>query len=171
MSPISILKSTSWLKPGRMLDVGARDCTMAGLFADIGYEVDAIDPSPLPEGRVPEGVKFRQTTLEEFAGSEPYDLVVASMVSHLVSYDIPDFLARLRSLMAEDGLIYVTLLGEDDAWAGNPNAKVLTSKEACDVVAQAGLKPTFRSIEWFEGSVYSGDRKYWHLYRFLLGAA
>ncbi len=171
MSPITILKSASRLKPGKMLDIGARDCAMAGLFADLGYTVDAIDPSPAPEAGVPDGVTFRQTAFEDFDTTRRYDLVVASLVSHLVSYDVPTFLMRLRSFMADDGLIYVTLLGDDDAWASNPNAKVLTSQKARAIVADAGLNPLFRSIEWFEGTVYSGERKYWHLYRFLLSAA
>lgn len=171
MSPIMILKSVSKLQPGRMLDVGARDCKLAGMFAKLGYSVDAIDPSPLPEGGTPDGVSFTRTAFEEFTSETRYNLVVASMVSHLVDYDIPTFLKRLRSLTAEDGLIYVTLLGENDDWAANPRAKAVTSKKACALVADAGLKPLFRSIEWFEGSVYSGERKYGHLYRFLLGAA
>ena len=171
MSLIMILKSASKFKPGTMLDIGARDCTMAGLFAENGYSVDAIDPSPPPSDGAPDGVNFSQTTFEDFTADARYDLVVASMVSHLVAYDIPTFLARLRSFMAEDGLIYVTLLGEDDGWAANPAAKTLTSRKACAMVEDAGLKPLFRSIEWFEGSVYSGERKYWHLYRFLLSAA
>jgi len=38
MSPAAILKSLDRIRPGRMLDIGARDCTMARHFVSLGYE-------------------------------------------------------------------------------------------------------------------------------------
>ena len=168
MSPILALRSIARLEPGLMLDIGARDGAMARYFAEIGYTVEAIEPNPLEEADLPEAISFQQTTLEEFRADKRYDLVVASLISHLVRYDIPTFLARLKSLAKEDGLVYVTLLGDQDAWAPNPFAKAMTFEEACALMAGLGLTPLYRSIEWLEGRVYSGEPKSWHLYQFIV---
>lgn len=170
MSPIAILSSIAQLKPGHLLDIGARDCSIAKRFAEIGYAVDAIDPYPPADMALPDGITFRKTALEDFYSVKRYDLVLASLVSHLVAYDLRAFLMRLKYLAKADGLIYVTLLGDRDGWAGNPGAKVTTFEGACAIMADLGLRPLYRSVEWLEGRVYSGDRKFWHLYRFVLGA-
>ncbi|MGI9387255.1 MAG: class I SAM-dependent methyltransferase [Methyloligellaceae bacterium] len=168
MSPIPILKSISRLNPGTMLDIGARDFAIARRFAEIGYSVHAIDPDP-PADCVPEnGITFTQTTLEDFETDQKFDLVVASLVSHLVSYEVPDYLARLKSLTNPDGLIYVTLLGDEDDWARRKNAKAMRFEAACSLVEQQGLTPLYRSSEWLQGSLYSGEPKFWHLFRFVL---
>lgn len=166
--PIMILRCVSRLLPGRMLDVGARDCSMASNFSRLGYDVDAIDPAPPPAGGIPQGISYRQTTLEKFDSATRYDLVIASMVSHLITYEIPDLLERLKSLTANEGLLYLTLLGDEDDWATNPRSKAMQFDEALKMIAESGLKPLFRSVEGFNGSTYAGDEKFWHIYRFLL---
>ena len=153
-----------------MLDIGARDCSLAKRFAEIGYTVDAIDPNPPALTALPNGINFRKTALEDFNSVRHYDLVLASLVSHLVGYDLRAFLMRLKLLAKADGLVYVTLLGDKDGWAGNPRAKVTTFEEACTIMGDLGLRPLYRSVEWLEGRVYSGDKKFWHLYRFVLSA-
>ena len=170
MSPFLILRSIARLEPGLMLDIGARDCAMAKYFADVGYMVDAIDPRPPADAALADGITFHQTTLEEFEANRHYDLVVASLISHLVSYDLPTFLTRLKSLAKQDGLVYVTLLGDEDDWAANPRAKAVDFKEVDAMIADLEWTPLYRSVEWFEGRVYSGERKSWHLHRFVLSS-
>ncbi len=171
MSPIFALHAIARLKPGVALDIGARDCRIANRLADLGYSVDAIDPNPQPGTKLAESITFHRTTLEDFAADQLYDLVVASMVSQFVDLDLSAYLARLRSLVRADGLIYVTLIGDEDDWAGKPSAKAVTYNEACALVSEAGLTPLYRSDERFEGRVYSGEAKSWHLYRFVLEMA
>lgn len=168
MSPIPILRSIARLQSGLMIDIGARDCAMSKRFAELGYQIDAIDPAPPPIHALGKNITYHQKTLEQFVAERRYDLVIASMVSHLVKYDIPTLLDRLKSLAAEDGLIYVTLLGEDDGWAANPDAKAISFDAACNVCKSLELKPLYKSTEWLEGRLYSGEGKFWHLFRFVL---
>lgn len=151
-----------------MLDIGARDFVVAKRFAEIGYTVDAIDPDPPATIDVPPGINFFKCTLEAFDATKCYDLVLALRISHHVNYDLSDFLRRLISLASPGGLIYVTLLGNEDGWAAKSWAKATTFETACRIICDLGLRPLYRSVEWFDGYVYSGDQKFWHLYRFIL---
>ena len=168
MSPLLTLRMANRLKPGQMLDVGCRDFIVSSQFADIGYSVHGIDPAPLPDTPPPKGVTFQQTTLEAFTSDSKYDLVVASLVSQFVSLTLSEFLARLSDLCQEDGLIYITFIGDQDAWASNPKVKAISFANANQLIASSNLTPLFTSINWFEGSTYDGSSKYWHVYQYLL---
>ncbi|MCP5081490.1 MAG: methyltransferase domain-containing protein [Alphaproteobacteria bacterium] len=168
MSPFLTLKTINRIEPGTMLDVGTRDSWIAAQFAKAGYGVDAIDPCKPPAGTDLDRINFQQTTLETFTPSKSYDLVVASMVSQFVSYSIPEFVGRLKSLTKPDGLIYVTLLGEEDEWAANPKNKALTFQEAEAIISKHELMPLIRSIDWIQGFLYSGEPKFWHRFTFVL---
>ena len=168
MSPFFALKSINRITPGNMLDVGTRDGRIAAQFVEAGYSVDAIDPSEPPNGADLEGINFQQSTLENFSSSKTYDLVVASMVSQFVSYSIPDFIGRLKDLTAPEGLIYVTLLGDEDEWAGNPKAKAVTFGAAEEIIADHELVAITKSIDWIQGFLYSGEPKFWHRFTFVL---
>lgn len=168
MSPIFALYSIDRLKPGHVLDIGARDCRIARRLSDEGCTVDAIDPLPRPDVDLGSAITYHQTTLEDFEADRLYDLVVASMVSQLVNYETPDYLCRLKAFARADGLVYVTLIGNEDGWADNPRAKAISFDEACGMIADVGLRPVFRAEERFDGRVYSGEAKFWHLLRFVL---
>ena len=168
MLPFHAIREINRLQPGTMLDVGTRDGSIASHFAKAGYTVDAIDPYAPPQNADLTGINFQQTSLEAFDASISYDLVVASMVSHFVTYSIPEFVSRLKSLMKPDGLLYVTLLGEEDEWAVNPKAKALTFDEAQAIISEHDLEPIVKSIDWIQGFLYSGEPKYWHLFTFVL---
>ncbi|MGH3032627.1 MAG: class I SAM-dependent methyltransferase [Gaiellaceae bacterium] len=64
--------------PARVLEVGCGRGDLARALAAAGHEVTAIDPE------APEGPLFRRVTLEDFAGAEPFDAVVASRSLHHV---------------------------------------------------------------------------------------
>ncbi|MTH95442.1 bifunctional 2-polyprenyl-6-hydroxyphenol methylase/3-demethylubiquinol 3-O-methyltransferase UbiG [Roseibium sp. RKSG952] len=168
MEPVNILTAIKRLEPGRLLDIGARDCKLSRAFAELGYRVDALDPQSLSGGGPGRGVTFHQTRFEDFDTNEPYDLILASLVSHHIDYTIPEFLLRLKAILGEGGLIYITLLGSDDGWAASPRAKAMDFEQALHVLKSVGLRPVYRSSEWLEGYVYSGEAKYWNLYRFVL---
>ena len=168
MSPILALRLTGKLRAGRMLDVGCRDFFVSRQFSEAGYRVHGIDPKPVQPVEPPDGVTFEQTTLEAFETSEKYDLVIASLVSQFVNLSLTDFIARLSGLCQCDGLIYLTLIGDQDTWAINPAVKAVSVEDADRLVAMARLHPVFRSIQWFEGSTYDGSSKSWHVYEYLL---
>ncbi len=168
MSPFLTLKMINRIKPGTMLDVGTRDGWIASHFAEAGYSVDAIDPCKSQKMDLLDGITFHQTSLEAFETTKSYDLVVASLVSQFVSYTIPEFISRLKSLTKPDGLIYVSLLGDEDEWADNPKAKAITFQEAEAIISENGLVPIVKSIDWMDGFLYSGEPKFWHRYTFVL---
>ena len=168
MSPFLTLKMINRIEPGTMLDVGTRDGWIASHFAEAGYSVEAIDPCKPEKMELLDGISFQQTSLEDFETSKQYDLVMASLVSQFVSYSIPEFISRLKALTKPDGLIYVTLLGDEDEWAVNPKAKTLSFQKAEAIIAEQDLKPIAKSIDWMEGFLYSGEPKFWHRFTFIL---
>ena len=168
MTPFQIISGINKLIPGTVLDIGTRDCSYATKFADAGYKVDAIDPHILSEDTNYCGISFQQTTLEKFQTEKKYDLVIASLVSHLVSYSIPTFISRLASLTASDGLIYVTLIGDKDDWAKFPRAKAMPIEEVQQIISDNALAPIYKKVYQEDGFLYSGESKYWHLFTFVL---
>jgi SAM-dependent methyltransferase len=86
--------------PARVLEVGCGRGDLARAVAESGYEVVAIDP------HAPAGELFRATSLEEFAGPEPFDAVVASLALHHVA-DLPGALDKIVSLLRPTGSLIV----------------------------------------------------------------
>jgi len=86
--------------PARVLEVGCGRGDLARAIAESGYEVVAIDP------HAPAGELFRATSLEEFAGPEPFDAVVASLALHHVA-DLPGALDKIVSLLRPTGSLIV----------------------------------------------------------------
>lgn len=167
MNPVLALRISGKLKAGSVLDIGARDCRVPNRLAELGCLVDAIDPEPAPDN-LHERVSFRQMQLEDLTTDKTYDIVVASLISHLVSYDTRAFLTRLRGLMADKGAIYVTLIGDRDDWADKPEARAQTLRAAMQIVTDLGLKPKYSVDAKFAGRLYSGDPKFWHLLHLVL---
>ncbi len=168
MRPDLALKSINRLSPGTMLDIGARNCKLSKIFAEEGYQVEAIDPWPVEPLKLINGVSFKKTSLELYEAEKEFDLVIASRISHLVKYDVYNFLIKLKSLTKRNGLIYVTLLGNEDGWADNPKIKALDFSKACALIEKAGLVRCYSAVEWFEGEGYDGTSKSWHWFTFVL---
>lgn len=172
MSPYLALLRLNRLNAGTMLDIGARDCRISRQFAGLGYTVDALEPFPLPdaldEKTRGDGVTLHRTRFEDFRLAEPYDLVVASLVSQHIRCDLPQFLARLKFCTRPGGLIYLTLFGDADDWADKPMVKAVSADRAEQVIADAGLRPIYRTVEEYDGPDYSGAVKHWHVFAFVL---
>ena len=62
--------------PSRLLDVGCGEGQLALALAAAGHDVTAIDPV------APDGPIFERTTLEEFAPSHLFEVVIASRSLH-----------------------------------------------------------------------------------------
>jgi len=174
MSPYLALLRLNRLKAGSMLDIGARDCRISRQFADHGYLVDALEPFPLPgaldEKKRGENVILHRTRFEDFRLAEPYDLVIASLVSQHIRCDLPQLMARLKFCAKPDGLIYLTLFGDADDWADKPMIKAVTADRALEIIAAAGMSPIYRTVEEYDGPDYTGALKHWHIFGFVLEA-
>lgn len=168
MFPYLIISALKRNKPTTVLDVGTRTGWVADAFAKDGAAVTAIDPELMLETADVQGVDFIKATLENFEPTQAFDLVIANLVSHLVSYSTLDYLSKLKSLTTPSGLIYVTLLGDQDDWSDKPKAKATEFDDALRLIDAAGLKPVYRSVSWHDGKTYDEAVKFWHLYTFVL---
>ncbi|MCB1509922.1 MAG: methyltransferase domain-containing protein [Hyphomicrobiaceae bacterium] len=170
MHPIAVLRQVGRLKPGRALDIGARDFAITRSLAQVGYDVHAIDPAPPATAVLPDGVRFERSRLEDFAPPHGYDFVVASLVSHLVRYDTPALLARLSDLATSGGLVYATVIGDRDGWAGEAWAKATGRDRLLDCLAVRGAQLHYHAEECFDGHLYDGTPKHWHLHTLVFSA-
>lgn len=171
MSPFHALRKTGRLKPGRVLDVGARDGFIARHFADNGCTVDALEPAAPEPDDLPAAITWHRTTLEDFPEGRAYDTVIASLVSHLVSFDTNQFLHNLAQRIDEKGVIYVTLIGDRDGWSTHPRVRTVSAEAAKCAISAAGLKSLYHADECHDGRLYSGEQKFWHLHHFVLAPA
>jgi ubiquinone/menaquinone biosynthesis C-methylase UbiE len=92
--------------PARVLEVGCGRGELALALDGRGYEVVAVDPE------APEGPIFRRVTIEELKEPRSFDRAVASFSLHHLS-DLDRALAKLRGLLAPDGLVIVDEFGWD----------------------------------------------------------
>ena len=88
--------------PSRVLEVGCGDGQVALALAASGHDVTAIDPV------APEGPIFERVTLDEFAPSDPFDVVVASRSLHHVP--------NLDGALCKIAQLAPLLIAEEFAW-------------------------------------------------------
>lgn len=170
MGPFEVMSRIAEKAPKSVLDIGCGDGRIAFQFADAGCAVTALDPVGKPQIGSGAAVSFVRTKIEDYVCSEPYDLVIANAVSHLVQYSPHEFIAKLKSLAKSDGCIYVSFLGPDDDWATRENSNAVCFQEAMAVFRALRLKTLFRSIFWHDGLTVDGKKKHWNYYRFLVSS-
>ncbi len=98
--------------PSRVLEVGCGEGQLARALAAAGHDVTAIDPV------APPGPIFERVTLEEFAPSDPFTVVVASRSLHHVD-DLDsalDKMAQLAPLLLVDEFVWDRLDERTAAW-------------------------------------------------------
>jgi SAM-dependent methyltransferase len=91
--------------PAHVLEVGCGEGELARAVARLGYEIVAIDP------RAPDGDIFESVSLEEFAGSGPFDAVVANRALHHIP-DLVGALDKVARLLRPGGRLIV----HEHAW-------------------------------------------------------
>ncbi len=155
--------------PRRVLDIGARNCHIARQFKEAGADyVMAIDSHQPPDDINLQDIDFQQTKFEDLQTKKCFDLVIARLVSHGVSYQPPEFIDELLNITKHDGLIYVTFFGNEDEWAPKPIIKAITLTNAQSIISDKKLHILHQSeIKW-HGPTYEGAMKNWHILAFLL---
>jgi SAM-dependent methyltransferase len=88
-----------------VLEVGCGEGELARALARLGYEIVAIDP------RAPDGDIFQSVSLKEFAGSGPFDAVVANRALHHIP-DLVGALDKMARLLRPGGRLIV----HEHAW-------------------------------------------------------
>jgi SAM-dependent methyltransferase len=91
--------------PARVLEIGCGEGELAWAVARLGYEIVAIDP------QAPNGDIFEPVSLEEFAGSGPFDAVLANRALHHI-LNLGSALDQVACLLRPGGRLIV----HEHAW-------------------------------------------------------
>ena len=91
--------------PATVLDIGARDGWLTRALQDLGYQVTAIDPKPLDDDVIAEGI-------EDHKGQ--YDVVIARLLVHLINKPLPETLSMLYGHVSPHGILYFTNFDKED---------------------------------------------------------
>jgi SAM-dependent methyltransferase len=96
----------TWLPgaPAQLLELGCGSGELARSLAENGYAVTAIDPE------APAGLIFRRTKIEDFASTDSFDAVLASLSLHHVA-DLGVALDRVAALLAPGGRVVIDDFG------------------------------------------------------------
>jgi 2-polyprenyl-3-methyl-5-hydroxy-6-metoxy-1,4-benzoquinol methylase len=91
--------------PGRVLEIGAGDGSLATHLMNAGHQVIAIDRKPRPT------FPAIETTFEDYSDREPFDCVLAQLVLHHAG-DLEQFIAKMVRLTKAGGIIAI----DDYGW-------------------------------------------------------
>jgi SAM-dependent methyltransferase len=135
--------------PAALLEVGCGDGELARELASAGYDVIGIDP------HAPKGDIFESVSLEEFAGTGPFDAVLANRSLHHI-HDLGEALDKVAGLLRAGG----TLIVHEHAWErmDEPTARWYLSRLAA---AHSHAPPGLES--WL--AKWEGDHADLHGYR------
>lgn len=150
------------------IDIGAGDCFISNFLYKNGIGcVYAIDSSL---GTCADGVHSVKSKFEEFEPTDKrFDLVILRNVLPFVHMDqLGNFFQKAVNLMSEQGFLYVTFFGLEDEWAGNKNMAFMTEVDILKLIERSGLDIYYQTEEKGIGSTMSGNKKYWHIYRYIL---
>jgi len=161
MSPIILLKELSLLENNKtVLDIGTKNGWIASSFANLGMEVDAIDPQQLPNPI--EGVHFEQIGVEDFIekNERHYDIVVCRHVIHL----LPNPVEVVKKLNEIANIFFFTCFGEKDDWSDR--VSILEHNKVLDLFPTKNIRHHSEAFQY--AKTYAGDMKYWHINTFVL---
>ena len=101
---------TETYHPSRALDLGAGKLKQSLQMANDGIQVDAVEPVPLPDSKLPSNLTLYPQTIEDFTYSEnSYDLVILRMVIQRLKPEtvINLFENILPKTLKTAGLLYI----------------------------------------------------------------
>lgn len=156
---------------GRAIDIGSGAARDAVFLAQSGFETEAIDPNPAASAPEMPGLTFLREDAKTFERpAESYRLVLCNKVLPFVDGpgEIETVLAKIRKILASDGVAAFSLFGERDDWKNSAGVRTFTSGEAAGAIAAAGLRVTRFWEEEFEMAAAGATRpKHWHVFRYL----
>ena len=101
----------------RVLDVGCGGGYFLRICAKLGAKVQGIEPSPIAaEQALSQGIPVFNGMIDTFETHERFDLITASQVLEHVP-DPVAVLAKMRSLLAPGGMIWLAVPNADCRWA------------------------------------------------------
>lgn len=93
-------------EPGVVLDVGAATGVMLDIFVEHGWETCGVEPSGSYKRALEKGHKVYHTTLEQFATTDRFDVVIANHVLEHIERP-QDFLRLCKKYLKKDGILYI----------------------------------------------------------------
>ena len=171
MPPSKLLvKALEYVKnKGKAIDIGAGALKDSIFLLQEGFDVTAIDKSPLMEeyAKTISHAKFHPitTTFEDFAFPEnEYDLVT-SMSS--LPFTHPDYFnnvfEKIKKSLKKGGIFSASLFGVNDEWAHNPHMTFHTKEKVMNLLRDFEVL-VFREEEE-DGKLANGTPKHWHVFR------
>ena len=111
------------IKGKKILDVGTGGGFFLRICSSLGAQVQGVEPSAVAAEIVREqGIEVFHGMLDDFDSEERFDIITANQVLEHTS-DPVTTLAKMRSLLAEGGKIWIAVPNADCVWA-----KVLRSR-------------------------------------------
>ena len=176
-----VRKIVEKLPKGKALEIGPGLGRETNLLLENGWQVEAIDINQDNLDRIydslPDELKMnffaKQGDVNDIIlEKECYDLVIGYFsLFYCTKENITQMMEKIKNSLKKGGTFSGNLLGSNDEWKENYNNKMYFTKE--EIVKF--LKQYFEfdendPEEFFEreydGHLYNGDSKHWHLYYF-----
>jgi len=152
------------------LDIGAGSLRNTKFLLEKGFRVTAIDTDPALAKYAKEVEGDLLTTsvcdVANFNFSSTYDIILAvNTLSFLAPPDFYTVLEKIKNNLSDEGVLCVTLFGNEDEWSGNEEMTFLSRSEAEECVRD--LHTLVFIEEKSEGATIEGEAKFWHIFRII----
>ena len=145
-------------KGGFAIDIGSGDGSDTKTFEDLGYRVEKFDKK--------DGKDLREYNFQ----TAKFNFINCNNVLPFIGKkeEIEIALQKMSAALAEEGTLHFTLFGENDEWNSTESTmSFYRFDEANKMIDRLGLKCLLRSSEEYFGKTMDGEKKYWHILRFV----
>lgn len=153
------------LKPkSDILDIGCNDGFFAHQFQNNGHTVDAIDIYDRISDK--KGIYFEKESFVDYIPNKQYDVIFARNVF----FQEPDPIGQAKRYMRflkPQGLMYLSLMGEQDDWSGDNGWHTVPQKELDEFKNEFHVL-WFQEIKRLKSGLFNPEPKNWHLYKMIL---
>jgi cyclopropane fatty-acyl-phospholipid synthase-like methyltransferase len=163
MSPFWMLKAIGQetKRDWRVLDVGCAEGGRSKWFISGGCDVTGIDIKSYSNDYSERGLKFIQTSLEDYRPVQRFNVVVAMYVMPFVRCTWDERIAHLTRLMERGALLLLTVFAPDDGRATEPNIAIIGEEGLRDLLQRHKLNVRYRCHEQYEGPTRQGKVMFW----------
>lgn len=114
-------------------------------------------------------VKLLNIPAHKYDFDHKFSVIVINNVLPFMTKDQVIFVAKKGIESLENGgFLLATLFGLKDEWFGRDNMSFFKYEEAKDLFNAEYLEPYFTSTEEGFGLTKSGEKKFWHIHRFIV---